>query len=85
LGIFAPQDFSGYPEAQNWLDQAEGQTFVKGEFSDVFFYRPTLNQEGWTNGQPQEFLGATPEPSSMTLFGTGMLGFAGMLRRKLRA
>jgi hypothetical protein len=26
---------------------------------------------------------ATPEPSSLLLFGSGLLGFAGMLRRKL--
>lgn len=53
------------------------------DFSDVQIYTPV-------DGVGQEFFGwdtpgTTPEPSSLALFGTGVLGIAGVLRRKLRA
>ena len=33
---------------------------------------------------PEALLAATPVPAAMMLFGTGMLGFAGLMRKRLR-
>ena len=67
---------------------AQDSTLIaSGFFSGFTLYQPTGDQTGWTNGVPQEFVGAaqTPEPSSLILLGSGLAGFAGSLRRKLRA
>lgn len=71
--------------AQNAITAASQDT--PSQFSDVVIYTPT--NTGTTG--PQEFLGydtpggTTPEPSSLALFGSGVLGIAGMLRRKMKA
>jgi hypothetical protein len=50
----------------------------------------TINTgKGFFNGSTSIASGDTnivvPEPGSLTLMGTGLLGFAGVLRRKLKA
>lgn len=45
---------------------------------NVYVYTPD-------DGSGQEFFGPAPEPGSMFLFGTGIVGLAGLLRRKLSA
>jgi hypothetical protein len=57
-----------------------------GSFLDDYsFYIPT----GRGNDLPQEMIGtavntsATPEPSSLFLFGSGLVGLAGVVRRRL--
>ena len=63
------------------------QLIDSGFFSNFTLYQPTSDQTGWTYGIPQEFIGAapTPEPSSVLLMGSGLVSFAGVVRRRLRA
>ena len=94
--IFDPSGVSGNAAfnttAQNLASTAmqyagDSQLIASGFFSNFTLYQPTANQSGWTNGIPQEFVGAaqTPEPSSILLMGSGLASFAGMVRRRLRA
>src|ERR1022692_4320284 len=60
-------------------------TAPNSAFNGLVLYTPIAGSQS-ANGTPQEYIGYSPvpEPTSMALFGTGMLSLAGMVRRKLK-
>lgn len=72
------------PGAQTLVSLAQSQTYTQGEFADVLLYTAIPGTESGNLGTAQNFLGTTPEPGTLALFGSGMIGLAGMIRRKLR-
>ena len=73
------------PEAAALVALAQSQTYTQGEFADVLLYSAIPGSENGNLGIAQSFLGTTPEPGTLALCGSGIIGLAGILRRKLKA
>jgi hypothetical protein len=67
------------PGAQHWYDLAT-TTDLAG-FSTVNFR--IITPSDLTGLGPQEFIVSTPEPGGLFLLGSGMLGIAGLVRKKI--
>lgn len=70
-------------EAQAWLALAQSQTFHPGEFDSVVLYTPIPGSESGNLGTAQNFLGSTPEPGTLLLVGSGLLGLWSRRKRSL--
>ena len=63
---------------------ALAQTAPNSSYHGLLLYTPVAGSQSW-GGTPQEFIGysAVPEPSTLMFMGTGLVGLAGAVRRKL--
>lgn len=65
---------------------ALAQTAPNSAYNGLVLYTPVAGTQSW-GGTPQEFIGYTcspvPEPSTLMFMGTGLIGLAGMVRRKM--
>jgi hypothetical protein len=59
-------------------------TAPNSAFQGLVLYTPIAGTQSW-GGTAQEYIGYSPvpEPTTLTLFGTGLLSLAGIVRRKL--
>ena len=69
---------------QLYSHSGRGTLEIKGQFI-VDFANGLVNQIGTYGIQGETDLSPVPEPGSLLLLGTGILGLAGVIRRKINS
>ena len=70
--------------ASTWASDAGLQTFTTGEFNNVRMYVDANETSPFQTNTAQTFVGSTtPEPGTLLMFGSAIIGAAGFIRRKL--
>jgi hypothetical protein len=67
-----------------WLAAAQANA-ANGDYADVLVFTPLAGTQPPQFGPPQEYVGVTPEPGTLALFGIGLVTFGVIARRKLKA
>ena len=70
------------PGAQAYATLAQSMTYTQGEYMNILLYSAIPGTESGDLGKAQDFFG-TPEPNTLVLLGTGLLGLCGTLRKRL--
>ncbi len=63
------------------LEASLPASFSANQLAGIILYTP----QNFSQNSPQRFLGATPEPSTLAMMGSGFIALAGVVRRKLKA